>query len=401
MEIKAPINVKALVTWVVLGVLVGWQANSLWDSQSGQASTVDVDNPAKADMSLFWEVWSEVSDQYYDAAESDSQEKVYGAAAGLVESLEDPYSVFMTPQETKDFNSSLEGELKGIGAELTQKEDKLVIVSPLKGSPAEQAGLKPEDYVVMINGEVTSGMKLWDAIQKIRGEEGTSVKLTILREGQEAPLEFNIVRQAIIVPSVKLAFTKENDKTIAHLALYQFANDSYAELSNAIQQILLENADGMILDLRMNGGGYLDVSVDILSEFFKDQQRAVIVKRHNQENEVLYTKGNGKLADIPLVVLIDEGSASASEIVAGALQDYKRAMLMGATSFGKGSVQELHSLKDGSSLRLTIAKWFTPLDRTISEVGITPDQIVEMDIANLDTENDTQLQKALEYLENL
>ncbi len=379
----------------------GWQLNDAFSTEISTTEPEAQEEAASAEalnLDLFWDVYGEVESDYFDLAELTSEDQIYGAIRGLVESMEDPYSVFMTPEETTEFNQSLNGELEGIGAELTVKDGKLVIVSPLKDSPAEEAGLLPGDHVYAVNGEPTSEMTLFEAIMTIRGERGTQVTLTILRDGLETAMEIVITRDKIFVPSIELTYEESAGKTLAHLAVYQFADDTYNEFKTAVRDVLLKNPDGLILDMRLNGGGYLDVSVQMLSEFFEDEVKAVIVKRRSEENDVTYTKGAGQLPDIPMVVLIDEGSASAAEIVAGALKDHGRAVVMGEQSFGKGSVQELTSLKDGSSLRLTIAKWFTPNDTSIDEVGIAPDIVVPMETSALDTEEDTQLKAAVDYL---
>lgn len=352
----------------------------------------------QADLSLFWSVWDIVENSYVDITNVDEQDQIYGAIAGMINALNDPYSVFMTPEESEEFLSGLDGELEGIGAELTVEDGKLIIVSPLKGSPAEQQGLLPGDHIYLVNEAPTSEMTLWGAIMQIRGEPGTDVTLTILREGIEQPLVFTITRQKIDVPSVELTYKEYEGQNFVHLAVYQFGDDTYNEFETAVRSVLLTGPEGLVLDLRMNGGGYLDVSVEMLSEFFADKRTGVIVKRLNRDDEIMETTGNGQLADLPMVVLIDGGSASASEIVAGALQDYERAILMGTQSFGKGSVQELKDLKDGSSLRLTIAKWYTPLGQNIDHMGITPDIVVEVDPSLVDPEVDIQLDAALNTL---
>ena len=378
---------KALAFCMLIGLALGWFGNSYFADQPATATSYEP-TAEQADLGLFWDVWNTLENNYFDTEDIDQQLQIYGAISGLVDSLGDAYSVFMTPDETESFQTSLAGELEGIGAELTVRDGQLVIVTPLKDTPAEEAGLLPGDHIFMVNDEPTSEMTIWDAIMKIRGEPNTDVVLTIIRDGLDTALDITITRQQIHIPSVELTIEEHAGDQIAHLSIYQFGDDTYSEFNSALRELLLANVDGIVLDLRMNGGGYLDVSVEILGEFFEDQVKAVIVKYRNDINEVMYTDGKGSLSDIPVVVLIDEGSASASEIVAGALQDHARATLMGEQSFGKGSVQELNALIDGSSLRLTIAKWFTPDDRTIHDVGITPDHIIEMETTEVDTEND-------------
>lgn len=396
---------KALL-FIFLGGLIGWQGNVVFGDTVNKENT-ESEPTEEVDMGLFWDVWNMVEGNYVDIEEVNTQDQVYGAISGMVNSLDDPYSVFMNPEETEQFQSSLDGELQGIGAELTVEEGKLVIVSPLKDSPAEEAGLLPGDHIYMVfdvelnDWLATSELTLWEAITKIRGEPGTEAKLKVLREGTEDPIEFTIVREQIDVPSVNLEFVEREGQKLAHLAIYQFGDDTFTEFEEAVREVLLADADGMVLDMRLNGGGYLDVSIEIMSEFFEDSRTGVIVKRRNAADEIIQTTGRGQLKDLPLVVLIDEGSASASEILAGALQDYARATLMGEQSFGKGSVQELDDLSDGSSIRLTIAKWYTPSERSIDDTGITPDITVSMEPTGIDTENDVQLDAALEYLLNL
>ncbi|MFA5793244.1 MAG: S41 family peptidase [Candidatus Gracilibacteria bacterium] len=396
-------SIVRAIAFLVIGALLGWQTNAVYTNENDQndQTFAQSDSEESLSMGLFWDVWQTIQSDYFDYQEVDAQSQVYGAIAGLVSALDDPYSEFMDPTETTEFNNSLNGELEGIGAELTVKDGKLVIVSPLKNSPAELAGLLPGDHIFLINGDPTSEMTIFDAVMAIRGEQGTDVTLTILRGESGEPLEFTITRQEIQVESVELTYIEEAGKNIAHLSIYQFGDDTTNEFTKAVQDIELKSPDGLILDLRMNGGGYLDVSIEMLSEFFKEEVTAVIVKHKNEISETMNTSGGGQLTEIPMVVLIDAGSASASEIVAGALQDYARAKIMGEQSFGKGSVQELSNLSDGSSLRLTIAKWFTPNDRTIDELGITPDIVIEMEPPTDENQEDLQLNTAVDYLSTL
>lgn len=390
---------KTIAIFLIGGIL-GWEGNAYQQNTTTLNQSAAQENTQDGlAMDEFWQVWDTVQENYVNIADVDNQQQSYGAIEGLVSALGDPYSVFMDPTETKEFNSSLNGELEGIGAELTVDAGRLVVVAPLKDSPAEQAGLKSKDYIYMVDDKPTSDMTLFDAIMAIRGAADTTVKLTVIRDGSNDPIEITITRKAIQVPSVKLTEMDKDDKTFAHLSIYQFGDDTVSEFEDAVRQITLDSPDGLILDLRQDGGGYLEASIQIMSEFFKEKQTGVIVKKLNDQNEVTKTTGAGQLADIPMVVLIDEGSASASEILAGALKDYDRATLIGVQSFGKGSVQELTDLPDGSTLRLTIAKWYTPSDHSIDHTGITPDIIVEQDEdAKFDTDTDNQLNAALDYL---
>lgn len=398
-ESKTP-KYLAIAVWALIGAGIGWQANA-WTGQDATLSLGSGNGEEEADLDLFWEVWRLLDEDYIEAEETPDEDRVYGAISGMVNALGDPYTAFMNPDEAKSFSQSLNSELEGIGAELTVREGKLVVVAPIKDSPAEEAGILPGDHIYMVNGLPTAEMSLWDAIMAIRGEPGTDVNLTIIREGAEEATDLTITRSKIHVPSIETSYEEVNGKTLAHVAVYSFADETYLEFSDAIRDIQLQGADGMILDLRLNGGGFLDVSIEMLSEFFEDEVKAVVVKNGDGTNEIMYTLGQGDLTEIPLVVLIDEGSASASEIVAGALQDHGRAVLMGEKSFGKGSVQELTELMGGASIRITVAKWFTPKDRSIDHEGIAPDVLIEMDGVAVTPEEDTQLQAALDYLSEL
>lgn len=366
----------------------------------------------KADMTIFWTVWQLLEDTYVDETALDKQTMVYGAIGGMVAALDDPYTVYMTPDETKEFDQNLNGKLEGIGAELTVRDQALVVVTPLKNSPAEKAGLKSGDIVYKIDGNLAAEMTLFDAIMNIRGEQGTQVVLTIIREGVEEPFEVQIERDTVSVESVYLDEVADG---IYNLSIYQFNDTTPAEFDAKVEEVLNADAKGLILDLRNNGGGYLEISVHVLSQFIEGTQEAVTIKRRAEsDNETLYLSGDPALPDIPLVVLINEGSASASEIVAGAMQDYGRAVIMGKQSFGKGSVQEVDKLSDGSSIRMTIAKWYTPNGNNIDYKGITPDidvpyykEISDDSTDDNDGENDitdvedNQLNSAIEYLQNL
>ncbi len=396
--------------------LSGWEAAGYYEHKVALSSSGDtqqeVPSPVAAlssllsspdqlpaDLSLFWKVWGMVSDMYVDQTAINKQTMVYGAIKGMVSSLNDPYTVFMTPDETKDFDDSLNGTLEGIGAELTVKDGVLVIISPLKDSPAEKAGLLPGDVVYKIDGNITSDMSLFDAITKIRGAKGTKVTLTILRKGRKDPFDVAITRDNVSIDSVSW---EDKGNGIYYIAINQFSDNTNAEFDDAVQKILLKDPKGIILDLRYNGGGYLDSSVHILSDFLSGKQAAVTIKRRDsKDNETMYVTGNAPLADVPLLVLVNEGSASASEIVAGAIQDHKRGIIMGEQTFGKGSVQEVDALPDGSSLRITIAKWYTPNDKNISEVGISPDIVVPMTEQDSEAKLDPQMDAAVKYLQDL
>ncbi|MBN2306444.1 S41 family peptidase [Candidatus Peregrinibacteria bacterium] len=356
---------------------------------SGQTETIN--------MQLFWDAWNVLSSNYVDPHALVTENMIFGAIKGMVASVKDPYTSFMTPKENREFVESMQGYLEGIGAELTLKNGFLTVISPLKNSPAQKAGLQPEDIIYEVDGISTEDMTLEEAVMKIRGEKGSVVILTILRANHSELIKMSIVRDEINVNSIDWKMKGD----IAIIEINQFGDNTKQEFSKAVSEILLKRPKGVVLDLRYNGGGYLDGSIDITSEFLENEKVVTIKKRNPEEDEVIYVNGQARMANIPLVVLINKGSASASEIVAGAIQDHNRGIIIGENSFGKGTVQTVENLIGGSSLRVTIAKWFTPNDQNINEAGITPDIIVERTIEDFETGKDPQLDKAIEYLESL
>ena len=358
----------------------------LISNSEGKTETVD--------MQLFWDAWDILSRKYVDPVTLDTQKMVYGAIHGMVASLGDPYTAFMTPKENKEFQDSLGGSLEGIGAELTLRHGMITVISPLKNSPAQKAGLLPEDIIYKIEDEVVENMSLEEAVKKIRGPKGTAVHLSVLRKNSEEPVDLTIIRQQINIKSVEWKVKDD----IAIVEVNQFGDNTEQEFSRMINDVLKQGVKGMILDLRFNGGGYLDGAVDMASEFIEEGKVVTIKRRNPEEDEVIYVNGTARLTSLPLVVLINKGSASASEIVAGAIQDHERGYVIGETSFGKGTVQEVQNLMGGSSLRITVAKWFTAGERDINASGIIPDQIVEKTAEDFEKGNEPQLEAAMNYL---
>lgn len=390
-------NILIVLTIFVFGFYSGANFEENKSNPSGyEPESIDLD------MSQYWEVWDRIQTRYIGANDIDEKEAVRGSIRGLVESLEDPYSAYLDPSDTEIFTSDLDNELDGIGAELTVQDSALLVVQPLKGSPAEKAGLKIDDIILKVDGQDSGEMTFMEAIQKIRGKKGTKVTLDIYRDSTGENFPLTITRGHIEVPSLT---TEELEDGIFYMSINQFSNDTEKEFYEGVREALLFNAKGMILDLRSNGGGYLDASVDILGEFIESGQVAVIIESQaTRTRELIKTDGSARLKDIPLVVLINGDSASASEILAGALQDLDRATIIGETSFGKGTVQEVQQLSDKSSLRLTIARWLTPNETNVDGKGVAPDLVVAplpTDGSELEEGQDLQLDKAKEYLLNL
>jgi carboxyl-terminal processing protease len=355
------------------------------------------------DFSLFWDVWEKVEKKYVDKKKVDPKKMFYGAIKGMVASLEDPYTFFLTPEENKQSKDDLGGKFEGIGAQLGLKDNKIIIVAPLKNSPAERAGVRAGDIINKVNGELTKSWTLSQAVNKIRGPKGSKVKLTLERDGKEFTVE--ITRDQINVSSVELTYETKNNQKIAILKVNQFGENTNEEWLKAVSEIKnlwdKKQVKGMVLDLRDNPGGYLDASVYLASEFLPFGKVVVKQESSTGENKVYYVLRNGQLKDIPLVVLINKGSASASEILSGSLRDYKRAKLVGEKTFGKGSVQEALDVGEGAGLHVTVAKWILPNGDWINSKGIEPDVKVELKLKEGNTltrQDDNQLDTALEVL---
>jgi carboxyl-terminal processing protease len=338
-------------------------------------SQLNSQNNDKINFDLFWDVWNKIETKYVDVSKIDQKNMYYGAIKGMVMSLGDPYTYFLTPSENKRSKDDLGGKLEGIGAQLGLENNQIIIIAPLKSSPAEKAGLKSCDSIKKVDGKSTEGMKLEEVVNKIRGEKGTSVKLTLSRCSKN--YETLIVRDQIMVPSIELTFKNK----IAILKLTRFGDDTEKEWDRVVDTIKSQydnkNIKGMILDMRDDPGGYLGSAVYVASEFLPKQSLVVKQQYADNTSQDYTSTRDPKLLNIPLVVLINRGSASASEIVAGALTDYKKAKLVGLKSFGKGSIQEAIDLSQGAGLHVTIAKWILPKGDWINGKGIKPDIAVK------------------------
>lgn len=345
--------------------------------------------------SPFWETWNLVHKQYVDQPVDDLK-LMRGAISGMLASLGDKHTSYMDPSQFTQANTSLSGEYDGIGAWVDAQGDYLTIVSPMSGSPAEAAGLKAGDKVLKVDGVDMTGTPADLVIQKVMGPSGSTVILTIGREGID-PFDVPVTRKHIVVPSVE---SKMLDGDIAYVKLNTFGENSTKELEAALKTLMAKNPKGLIFDLRNNGGGYLNTAVEVASEFI--DKGVIVTEKYgdpSQKPQMFEALPGGLATKIPMVVLVNEGSASASEIVAGALQDYGRAKLVGVKTYGKGSVQIWTPLSDSAgAVRITVAKWFTPKDRSIHEVGLTPEIIAELTKADFDAKQDPQLDAAIKAI---
>jgi len=358
-----------------------------------------VEQPGTIDFSLFWDAYSKIQENFIDSSKIDNQKITYGAIEGMTKALGDPYTTFFDPAQAQRFEQDLSGSFEGIGVEIGLKKNVLTVVAPLNGTPGQKAGLKSGDIIAKIDGKDSSNMTTDEAVTLIRGTKGTAVTLSIFREGWTTTKDIKIVRDTIVVPSME--WSMKNDD-VAYIQIYQFDGTLPSSFQKAVLEILKSPAKRIVLDLRDNPGGYLDVAQNIAGWFLKNGQTVTIESfGKDKEQQIYKAEGNASLAEYPIVVLINQGSASASEILAGALHDNRNVELIGTKSFGKGSVQEVVDLRDGSFLKITIAKWLTPKGISISEVGLSPDVKVEITDKDIEAQKDPQLTKALEIIKTI
>ena len=358
--------------------------------------TIEIPAPTGESFDLFWEAWDIIQQDFYGEL-PDEEEMTYGAIRGATGALDDPYTAFIEPAAAEHRRQTDGGSYEGIGAMVSMEEGRLTIVEPFEGGPADTAGVRPDDIVLQVDETPIENMSIYEAIALILGPAGTEVRLTILREGDE-PFEVTVIRDRIDIPVVEFELLPQG---IGYISMFDFSTDASAKLASAIEELLAQNPAGLILDLRGNPGGYLHESV-LTAGLFLPQDSIVLVERTNEEEVILrpsdYRAPDPLAPDIPVVVLVNGGSASASEIVAGALQDHGRAVLIGEQTFGKGSVQLVHELSNGAELRVTKARWFTPNDNAIHGEGLQPDYIVELAREDAEADLDPQLERAIEYL---
>ena len=416
---KIQVILLALIVFVV-GYQTGIHKVALdWKNYKPKISVTGAEPPVnitRVDFGRFWTVWQKIEEDYYDKTKINPQKMLDGAITGMIGSLGDPYTIYLPPQKNTDFKNGLAGQFQGIGAELGLTGNQIVVVAPLDGSPAKRGGIKPEDAILKVDGEATSGWSLAQAVEKIRGPKGTKVTLNILHKGKTDPEDIEITRDLITiksvtgwvkkikdVPNIKLEGSLSNNKenSVTYIRLSQFGdstNKDWVELVNNLSQKTKQDstAKGVILDLRNNPGGYLTDAVFIAAEFLNEGSPVVIQDTGTGEKTTLSVTRHGLYLDTPVVIIINKGSASASEIVSGALRDHKRATLVGDTSFGKGTVQQAEDLGDGAGIHVTIAKWLTPNETWINGKGLEPD--VKVSLPTKEQERDTQLEKAIEEL---
>lgn len=398
---------KFLIFFAILMLAFGIFSGGVFFGYSNRPTVEKITNlygkedkkPAEVDFSPFWSAWKIIDEKYPKNGKNiTDQEKVFGAIAGLVDSLDDPYTVFFPPSESKNFEIELNGQFGGVGIEIGVRDDMLTVISPLKGTPAEKAGMKSGDKIIKIGDKSTIKMPIDEAVELIRGEIGTPIVLTVIREDNDEPLEVEIVRDIIKIPTID---TEQKENGIFIISLYNFSAGSTGAFREALREFILSGSDKLILDLRGNPGGFLDAAVDISSWFLPAGK--VVAREHFGEGkeDILYrSRGYDIFNNLPFVILVNQGSASASEIVAGALKEHSIATLVGEKTFGKGSVQEVVPVTADTSLKITIAKWLTPNGLSISDEGLMPDVEVKITKEDIEEEKDPQLEKAIEILLN-
>jgi carboxyl-terminal processing protease len=361
-------KVGILVFWLLLvlmaagGIFVGRMSVGI----------VNAEGEVYPELKLFTEVMALVKTNYVE--DVSAKDLIYGAMKGMMDSL-DPHSGFMSPDQYKEMKVDTKGEFGGLGIQIGKKQGILTVIAPIEDTPAYKAGIKAGDMIIKVNGETTEKMTLFEAVNKMRGPKGSKVVISIYRKGFKEPRDFTIVRDIIMVKSVK---SKVIEDTIGYVKITQFQERTAQDLDTALAELHEKKVTALILDMRNNPGGLLESAVMVSEQLLPAKKLIVYIKDRSGDKKEYFTRGEEKLKNVPMVVLVNEGSASASEIVAGALKDWNRAILVGVTTFGKGSVQSVLSLSDGSGLRLTTARYYTPKGTSIQNTGITPDIVVKL-----------------------
>ncbi|HRH25056.1 MAG TPA: S41 family peptidase [Candidatus Paceibacterota bacterium] len=390
------VGIVALAGIFLIGVYVGYEnrpaSKKIVDIVNKEST---VPNLQTTDFEPFWRAWQLVKEKYPEAGKTSNEEHLYGAIKGLLASFGDPYTTFFDPEETKNFETQISGEFGGVGMEMAQKDGVLTVVAPLKNTPAYKAGIMAGDKIVKIGDKLSSDMSVDNAVDLIRGEPGTDVSITIIRDGLNTPKEISMTRAKISIPTVDTE--KHEEQGVFVIKLYSFSAQSPELFRKALQDFVDSGYDKLVLDLRNNPGGYLEAAVSMAS-WFLPQGEVVVKEIGKTDKDLVLHKSTGPgifKNKIKMAILVNRGSASASEILAGALSEHGVATLLGEKTFGKGSVQELMKLTPNTSIKITVAKWYTPKGVSISESGLTPTVLVDQ---NKDTENDIELKQAIDYV---
>jgi len=398
---KIAVSIVLAVAIFYIGTYVG--KGSVKPALGINLENKETDKPLVVDFSPFWKAWNILQEKYVPASSTqpavNDQDKVWGAISGLAGSYEDPYTVFLPPTQNEIFEADVRGNFGGVGMEIGIQEGVLTVIAPLKNTPAYRAGVKAGDKIVQIGERSTYNLTTEESVSLIRGEAGTAIEITVIREGQSEPLKFNLVRETINIPTINTELRKDG---VFVIELYNFSADSPNLFRRALREFINSRTDKLLLDLRGNPGGYLEASVDMASWFLPAGKAVVREDFGGKREEIVHrSRGYDIFTDkLKMVILVDNGSASASEILAGALQEHSRAKIVGSKTFGKGSVQELVKITPETSLKVSIARWLTPNGVSISAGGITPDIEIKNTKDELEKGVDIQKQKAIETLLN-
>ncbi len=398
--VTAVLALAAVAALLGSGFALGWKSGRNYPENIiiQGVSNLEEEKPEAVDFGTFWQAWQEIDSTYLNYDKVGNAERVHGAINGLVGALNDPYSEFFAPTDNQKFHEDIQGSFGGIGAELGSKDNYIIVVAPLKDTPAERAGLKPGDKILAVNSSSTFDLPIDQAVKWIRGPIGEKVTLTIFREDWEKSKDIAIIRENIVIPTLE---TEIIDGNIAHVQLFSFNANATRLFYNAVFKLFAAgNTEGLILDLRNNPGGYLEVAVE-LAGWFVPRGSLIVTQAGRDSKQEFRAVGNESLKDFPLVILVNKGSASASEILAGAIKvNRDNVELVGEKTFGKGTVQELHELRDGSSLKLTVAHWVLPNGQILEGEGLTPDVEVKMTDEDFEAKRDPQLERAVELLKS-
>lgn len=388
--------------WIFIIIAIAFTAGFFVNEKLNESIYKELYTVDNLDLSLLANIWGRINNKFVNQDEIDKEKLTYGAVRGMVEALDDPYSTFYDPDEAEIFKMGLEGSFEGVGIQMGEKDDQIVVISPIKNTPAEKAGIMSGDIITKVNDEPIYNLSIDKIVSKIRGESGTEVILGIKREG-EKETDYKIIRDEIKLPTTELAFVKtESDNNIAHLSIFHFSETTYNDFQKLATNILEENTDGIILDLRSNPGGLVNEAKKIASWFLEKGDVIVIQEDKDGNRQNLVSSGPSNLNHYPLVILINEGTASASEILTGALNDHlDDTIIVGKKSFGKGLVQEVNFLPDDSILKITTNKWYTPNNNLINKVGISPDIEEELTLEDYKNGLDPQLEVAIQEIDKI